>query len=39
VSVPFINVDTVNEGKIAAFTLYFDRAELLAQLGVMPTPV
>jgi steroid delta-isomerase-like uncharacterized protein len=38
VSVPFINVDTVNEGKIAAFTLYFDRAELLAQLGVMPTP-
>jgi steroid delta-isomerase-like uncharacterized protein len=36
VSIPFVDVSTVDEGKIASFTLYFDRAELMAQLGLVP---
>jgi predicted ester cyclase len=38
VSLPFVNVSSLTEGKVAAFTLYFDRAELMAQLGLVPAP-
>ena len=38
VSIPFVTVDRIDGGKIAEFTLYFDRAELLGQLGLLPVP-
>ena len=36
VSVPFVNVSKIDGGKLANFALYFDQAELLGQLGLMP---
>ena len=38
VNIPFATIDKVDGGKITEFTLYFDRAELLGQLGLLPTP-
>jgi steroid delta-isomerase-like uncharacterized protein len=38
VNIPFVTIDKVDGGKITEFTLYFDRAELLGQLGLLPTP-
>jgi len=38
VNIPFVTVDKFDGEKIAQFTLYFDRAELLGQLGLLPTP-
>ena len=38
VSVPFVNVNKIGGGKLTNFALYFDRAELLGQLGLMPGP-
>ena len=34
VHLPFVNILTTREGKVSSWLLYFDRAELLAQLGV-----
>jgi len=34
VSIPFVNICTVRNGKVNSWALYFDRAELMAQLGV-----
>ena len=36
VSIPFVVINRFDGGKITQFTLYFDRAELLGQLGLMP---
>ncbi len=36
VNIPFVAIDRFDGGKIAQFTLYFDRAELLGQLGLLP---
>jgi predicted ester cyclase len=33
-SFPFVNICTVRDGKITSWALYFDRADLMAQLGV-----
>jgi steroid delta-isomerase-like uncharacterized protein len=38
VSIPFINVVRLADDKITAFRLYFDRAELMEQLGLVPAP-
>jgi steroid delta-isomerase-like uncharacterized protein len=38
VSLPFVNVVRFADAKITAFELYFDRAELMAQLGLVPAP-
>jgi steroid delta-isomerase-like uncharacterized protein len=38
VNIPFVTIDRVDGGKIKEFTLYFDRAELLGQLGLLPSP-
>jgi hypothetical protein len=37
VSIPFVTLNTFDAGKLTNFALYFDRVELLSQLGVMPT--
>lgn len=39
VASPFAAVYTIHAGKIVRSRLYFDQAELLTQLGVMPQPV
>jgi predicted ester cyclase len=39
VSIPFVTLNTFGAGKLTNFALYFDRVELLSQLGVMPAPV
>ena len=36
VNLPFVVVNRFDGGKIKQFTLYFDRAELLGQLGLSP---
>ncbi len=38
VTIPFVTIDRYDGRKITEFTLYFDRAELLGQLGLLPTP-
>ena len=38
VSIPFVNVVRLADDKITAFRLYFDRAELMEQLGLVPAP-
>lgn len=38
VNIPFVTVDRIVEGKITEFALYFDRAELLGQVGLLPAP-
>jgi steroid delta-isomerase-like uncharacterized protein len=37
VNIPFVTINRFDGGKITQFTLYFDRAELLGQLGLLPT--
>ena len=37
VNIPFVTINRFDGGKITQFTLYFDRAELLGQLGHLPT--
>jgi len=37
VSIPFVTLSKYYRGKIVNFALYFDRAELLGQLGLMPS--
>jgi hypothetical protein len=34
--VPFCGVYEFEEGKVASYHLYFDRAEFLSQLGITP---
>lgn len=36
VSVPFCGIGTVRDGRVASTHLYFDMADLLTQLGLMP---
>jgi steroid delta-isomerase-like uncharacterized protein len=36
VNIPFVTVNRFADGKITNFALYFDRVELLGQLGLMP---
>ncbi len=36
VSIPFVTLSKYDRGKVVNFALYFDRAELLGQLGLMP---
>jgi ketosteroid isomerase-like protein len=36
VNIPFVVINRFDGGKITQFALYFDRAELLGQLGVLP---
>jgi predicted ester cyclase len=36
VSLPFVTLNKFAGGKVVNFALYFDRAELLGQLGLMP---
>ncbi len=36
VNIPFVTIDRLDGGKVAEFALFFDRAELLGQLGLMP---
>ena len=36
VNIPFVVINRFDGGKITQFTLYFDRAELLGQLGLLP---
>ncbi|HLK95373.1 MAG TPA: nuclear transport factor 2 family protein [Nocardioidaceae bacterium] len=36
VNIPFVLINRFDGGKTTAFTLYFDRAELLEQLGLLP---
>ena len=38
VNIPFVVINRFDGGKITQFTLYFDRAELLGQLGLLPAP-
>jgi predicted ester cyclase len=38
VSIPYVVVDRVEGGKFTLLALYFDQAELLTQLGLMPAP-
>lgn len=38
VILPFVTVNRFADGKITDFALYFDRVELLGQLGLMPAP-
>jgi predicted ester cyclase len=38
VTIPFVTIETFDGDKITQFTLYFDRAELLGQLGLLPAP-
>jgi hypothetical protein len=38
VALPFVLVSRFDGGKTTHFTLYFDRAGLLEQLGVLPAP-
>lgn len=38
VSIPFVTLNSYAGGKLTHFTLYFDRAELLGQLGLIPAP-
>lgn len=38
VSIPYVLLTRWGGGKTTNFTLYFDRVELLSQLGVMPVP-
>jgi len=37
VNIPFVTINRFDGGTITQFTLYFDRAELLGQLGLLPT--
>ena len=37
VNIPFDTINRFDGGTITQFTLYFDRAELLGQLGLLPT--
>ena len=37
VNIPFVTINRFDSGKITRFMLYFDRAELLGQLGLLPT--
>lgn len=36
VNIPFVTIDRFDGGKVAEFALFFDRAELLGQLGLLP---
>lgn len=36
VSIPFVVIHAVNDGKFTAFRLYFDQLGMLAQLGSLP---
>ena len=36
VNIPFVTIERFDGEKIAQFTLYFDRAEMLGQLGLLP---
>jgi steroid delta-isomerase-like uncharacterized protein len=36
VALPFVNMNTVRNGRFTSFRLYFDQVELLRQLGVPP---
>jgi predicted ester cyclase len=38
VTLPFVTIDTFDGDKMTQFALYFDRAELLEQLGLLPAP-
>jgi steroid delta-isomerase-like uncharacterized protein len=38
VSVPFVHLFSLRDGKIATNRLYFDTAEMAAQLGLVPSP-
>ena len=38
VNIPFVTINRFDDGKITQFTLYFDRAELLGQLGLLSAP-
>jgi steroid delta-isomerase-like uncharacterized protein len=38
VNIPFVTINRFDGGKMTQFTLYFDRVELLGQLGVLPAP-
>ncbi len=37
VALPFVNMNTVREGRFTSFRLYFDQLELLSQLGLAPS--
>jgi ketosteroid isomerase-like protein len=36
VDLRYVGVQSVENGRVASFHLYFDQAELLTQLGLMP---
>jgi predicted ester cyclase len=38
VNIPFVTINRFADGKITQFMLYFDRAELLRQLGLLSGP-
>jgi hypothetical protein len=38
VSVPYVEIYTISNGKIATNHIYFDQLVLLTQLGLMPAP-
>jgi predicted ester cyclase len=38
VGLPFVTLNKFSGGKLVDFRLYFDRAELMGQLGLMPGP-
>lgn len=38
VTIPFVHLFTLRDGKIANGRLYFDTAELMVQLGLVPSP-